>query len=659
MSRSTSSAERKPRARRRFGIVGKLVAMVLVGTAIVLAAVLAYSYFTARQLLQQEMVLRVEATASSVSNQVESIQAAVQKVTQTLAVTMEVDRTVSQEQLYGLMEGVLSSDEGLAGITVAAAPGETIAGATDGCFSVDRWNESLVRNDMHASVASYRIGDAYLLPTVLGTPQWTEPYYGEGSSQVLDTYSVPFYLGGGTDGPRRLGGVVACDISLEWLGEVMAMLKLGKDGYGFIISKNGTYISHPVRSLVMQDTIFSVLQRRGDFALRAVAQKMIAGQTGIASFVAVANNIDSWMAYAPVPSTGWSVILMLPKREVLSRIAALSRNAGIAGGGGLVLLMLAAFFIARGIARPVVRLSTAAHALAQDLDAPLPQFKGHDEVADLGHDFGYMRDELKHRMTELAETTAIKERIESELRLAADIQQSLIPKTFPPFPDLPEVDIYATLEPAREIGGDFYDFFFLDGQRICFAIADVSGKGVPAALFMVATRSFLRSLMREERSVARALERLNEQLEEENDACMFVTIFCGVIDLGTGECVYANAGHNPPLLASKDGALRVLDKPRGVILGVQPGVTYTEGEFTLAVGDSLVLYTDGVTEAMDKDGALFGDERLREVASASAGGDCRRYVADIRAAVAGFAGDAEQSDDITLLVIRRIEATEA
>ena len=629
--------------------------MVLLGTAVVLGGVVAYSYLTARHLLEEEMVGRVRQEAAAVANQVETIQAAVQKLTEGVAVVMQVAPPDQEETLYRLLEGSLGSNAGLMGATVASAPGETVAGRVDGGVSVARQAQGFTRTAMETGAASFRISDSYLLATVLDKPQWTEPYYGEGSAEVLATYAVPFYVGG-TDGqPRRLGGVVTCDVSLDWLANVMANLDLGKDGYGFIISRNATFISHPVRTMIMRETVFSIAEARGDLKLRADAQKMIRGETGISSLVALATGLDSFMAYTPIPSTGWSVVLMLPKQEVLSKVLSLSRTEAIAGGAGLFLLMIAAYFIALGIARPVARLSAATHALADDLDATLPEPKGHDEVAELGRSFARMRDQIKRHMAELAAATAAKERIESELRLAADIQQSLIPKTFPPFPNLPDIDIFALLEPAREIGGDFYDFFFLDEQRICFAVADVSGKGVPAALFMVATRSFLRSLMREEKSAAKAFDRLNIQLEEGNDACMFVTIFCGVIDLSTGRCTYANAGHNLPLQVASDGTFSVIDGAKGVILGVDTSIRYDEGEFTLPVGDCLILYTDGVTEAMDENELQFGDARLREVTVGGAGGDCRQHVANIRQAVTEFIGEAEQSDDITLLVIRRIE----
>ena len=200
----------------------------------------------------------------------------------------------------------------------------------------------------------------------------------------------------------------------------------------------------------------------------------------------------------------------------------------------------------------------------------------------------------------------------SELRIAAAIQMDLVPRTFPPFPERHDLDLYATLVPAREVGGDFYDFIEMDGDRLCLAVADVSGKGVPAALLMAVGRSFLRSLVREGGGPAEVVCSLNDEIAAENEASMFITMFLALVDLRTGEVRYASAGHNPPFHVTAAGAATQVPRVRGIALGARQAMVYDEGSFTLAPGDVLFLYTDGVSEAMDVEDTMFTEPRIGE-----------------------------------------------
>jgi phosphoserine phosphatase RsbU/P len=254
-------------------------------------------------------------------------------------------------------------------------------------------------------------------------------------------------------------------------------------------------------------------------------------------------------------------------------------------------------------------------------------------------------------------TAAQKERMEGELTVARDIQRGIVPSIFPPFPEREEFDLHASLESAREVGGDLYDFFLLDDDHLCFAIGDVSGKGVPASLFMAVTITLLRAVGHRVGAPDEALARLNAALCRGNDSAMFVTLFFGICDLRTGELEYANGGHPPPYIVRADGGVEELPRAHGVGLGVSERARYERVTATLEPGDALLLYTDGVTEAMSFDEDMFGPERLEGVL---ARGDGRlsadRLLEDVRAAVWDFAAGAEQYDDLTLLAFRRAPA---
>jgi sigma-B regulation protein RsbU (phosphoserine phosphatase) len=325
-----------------------------------------------------------------------------------------------------------------------------------------------------------------------------------------------------------------------------------------------------------------------------------------------------------------------------------------------ILSVAIAYILVNRIARPLNYLADYTYSFtsqdfAEAVDIPaeiraLPD-KSKDEIGKLAESFIEMKQTLQRYLKDLKETTASKERIESELKIAHEIQMSMIPKTFPPFPDRPEFDIYATLVPAREVGGDFYDFFFIDDQRLCFAIGDVSGKGVPASLFMALTKTMFRATGGRQNATAELiLSRLNGEICRDNDSCMFVTAFCAVLDVRTGQLEYSNAGHNLPYLLS-DGAVTALPNPGGMALGVTDSAKFSAGRIVLKPGDRLVLYTDGVTEAMDRDDELFSEGRLettlRGVNSLSSKEVIERVVKEVQR----FSTGAPQSDDITMLVL--------
>lgn len=257
------------------------------------------------------------------------------------------------------------------------------------------------------------------------------------------------------------------------------------------------------------------------------------------------------------------------------------------------------------------------------------------------------------RTEQLRTTTAEKERIGSELKIASDIQRSILPRTFPPFPDRKEFDIYAETIPAREMGGDFYDFFLVDPARLGFVIADVSDKGVPAAIFMAITRSLIKATATKEQDPGACLSHVNRLLYPDNESAMFVTVFYGVLDLRTGEVRYCNAGHNPPYVVRETGLVEAVPKTGGTALAVMDGLAFETGTLRLQPDESLFLYTDGITEAMDREGRLFSDARLSALLARTAGRLGPQEV--IRAAVTAvqeFASGAAQSDDITALALR-------
>src|SRR5262245_39664120 len=256
----------------------------------------------------------------------------------------------------------------------------------------------------------------------------------------------------------------------------------------------------------------------------------------------------------------------------------------------------------------------------------------------------------------LIEAYIEKERMEEALKLAHEIQMSMVPKLFPPFPDRSEFDIFATLVPAKEVGGDLYDFFFLDNDHLCFAVGDVSGKGVPASLFMAVTKTLFRSTASNGGIPGEILARLNAETCRDNESCMFVTLFCGILNIRTGQVDYSNGGHNPPYYLHERG-VSLLENFGGRALGLVMQSPYTSGRMVLGPGEALLLYTDGVTEAMNPSEKVYSDQRLAEFLGTNRGSAPREIIGDLIRDVRQFAREAPQSDDITVLALQYFGTT--
>jgi len=259
--------------------------------------------------------------------------------------------------------------------------------------------------------------------------------------------------------------------------------------------------------------------------------------------------------------------------------------------------------------------------------------------------------ELQDSLDNLKRERSAKERMESELNIGREIQMSMLPLSFPAFPDRSDFDVHASLFPAREVGGDFYDLFLIDNQHFCFCVGDVSGKGVPAALFMAVTKTLIKSRAANDLSPSSILSHVNTELSHRNESCMFVTIFLAILDLESGEMTYTNAGHNPPYLKPADGSLVRLDRRHGPIVGAAEGLAYREDREALGPGDLVFLYTDGVTEAMNEGGELYSEDRLKELLSKH---QCSSVEESVRLSVDdvwAFQGEAEQADDVTVMTV--------
>jgi len=309
------------------------------------------------------------------------------------------------------------------------------------------------------------------------------------------------------------------------------------------------------------------------------------------------------------------------------------------------------------LVKPINRLAAAARAYAEDTDKSDSSrhfeklgINTGDEIENLATTLQSMEKEVAHYVDNLSKVTAERERAETELKLAARIQKSMLPDEFPPFPDRTEFDIYASMEPAREVGGDFYDFFLIDDDHLAIEIADVSDKGVPAAIFMTAAKILLIDAALEGGSSAQILNRVNNRICARNRGEMFVTVWLGILEISTGRITAANAGHEYPIIVHEDGRAEKIHDKHGFVIGGMEDIEYTDYEIQLEKGDRIFVYTDGVTEASTSSKAQFGMDRLigaLEICSDDA--DPQETIQSVRKTIEDFVQDAEQFDDLTML----------
>ena len=499
----------------------------------------------------------------------------------------------------------------------------------------------------------YFFTDWYLMPQLLNKPCWTEPYMdldvATNTSEMVTSYCQTI-----TDKQNQLIGVINISLSLNWLSQTISAVKPYPNSYSIMIGRGGTYFVHPDTTKITRQTIFTQTMEKPDTALTALGYAMQRGEEGMKHMSI--NGKDSYVFYKPLGQTGCSMAIVCPESDIFSGFDRLRRTVMIIVAIGLLLMLYMFIRIITRELQPLQRLADEAETIASgQFDVELPNFQRIDEIGQLSQSFGNMQQSLVRYIEKLKETTAQKASIDSDLRIASGIQMGMLPVKFPTRDDRDDVQLYASLTPAKEVGGDLFDFYFRD-EKLFFCIGDVSGKGVPASLFMAVTRSTFRTVSAHESMPDRIVTTMNKTIADMNKNHMFVTLFVGVLDLPTGRLYYCNAGHDAPLLIG--AGVGELPCDPNIPVGFRPKWKYSLQEAQIFTGTTIFLFTDGLTEAMDANKALFQMERVNDVANralAKQQQEPRQLISLMTEVVHEFVGDAEQSDDLTMMAIQYIK----
>jgi phosphoserine phosphatase RsbU/P len=545
-----------------------------------------------------------------------------------------------------LLEAMLDADASAVGGLIALEPGVLADGAPLGYYAgVAR--HGIGDRDLLAIGYDVRAQPWYRRTLAADAPWWSEPYFNEtAGGRWMTTLNMPLR---GRNGARL--GMVSLDVPLARWEELVEPMRRIQGQRVALFSPQGTIVLYPDAGVALKTTFARFIAERGRHDLLPLEVARVARQRKEMTHTLPDGSETRYSVLEPIGDTGWSLQLALSHNAILADLERIAWRLGTFALAALGLVTLAVRRMARRITNPLRDLTgSASHFAAGEFDYPLRQTERRDEVGVMARAFDNARGSIKRQMIEIQDMSAARQKLESELDIARDIQQAMLPGARQLGADGFHLQAHALLEPATAVGGDFYSFFERDRHTLWFAIGDVSDKGVPAALFMARTATVLELAASLGGSPEVALSKASRRLVQGNDTCMFATVLCGLIDARTGELALASAGHEPPVLLRADGSTEFVDLVNGPPLGIEVTEDYAVWHGRLRSGDALVAYTDGITEALDPGNRLFGADRLLATlhAGADAGMLCEALVADVHR----FAAGAPQSDDITVMALR-------
>lgn len=514
--------------------------------------------------------------------------------------------------------------------------------------------------------------DWYIAGKESKEPVFTDVYYSTSGTPCFSC-AVSY------EDAEGFAGVVGCDINMQGVNELLKRTSFSDKSVSLVLGAKGEVLaSNQTEGLLSFVDIYSDLRKaKGEPELAAIAERMVKGEEGFSIFKM--DGKEYCIAFSPIEETGWSFATLIARDDLMrpavkalqkstEQMEKFRRSLAMNLLGFLVcsavfvgLLLRIPYVVSEKVAKdfsePITKLEEGVQEISKGNLEESIDIRTGDEFEYLAACFNVMAHDLKVYMENLAIVTAEKEQTAAELNVATNIQHDMLPNIFPPFPNRHEIDLYAVMHPAKEVGGDFYDFYFINENRVVITIADVSDKGVPAALFMVISKTLLKNFLmmeKEDNDLTRAVESANDQLCQSNKEDMFVTVFTGVLDVKTGKFSYINAGHNPPLVRhGQEGFSYLPSVKKSPMLGVMPGISFAKQTIQLSPGDTVFLYTDGVTEAMDTEKNMFTEKGLKDALNKQPPEiKAEELIANMENAIRRHVKNAEQSDDITMLTLK-------
>jgi sigma-B regulation protein RsbU (phosphoserine phosphatase) len=619
---------------------------VVMFAAVIFIAALGFLFYQSREAVRQEAISRATQILDKTSLRVEGILNRVEVATGMTEwlVQRHPDKA---DSMFVYSRGMLLNNPDFYNCSIAFEP---YYFKDKGLYfsAYSRHNGDSIRTIQGGSENyQYFFADWYLMPTLLGHACWTEPYMDydapTNTSEMVTSYCQAIKANDG-----RIIGVINTSLSLNWLSQTISAVKPYPNSYSIMIGRGGTYFVHPDSTKITRQTIFTQTLETPDTAMVSLGHAMQHGEEGMREMHI--NGEHCYVFYKPLGKTGCSMAIVCPESDIFGGFDRLRRTVMAIVCVGLLLML---YFFIRIITRelsPLRRLAREAETIASgQFDTQLPNFERTDEIGQLSQSFGNMQQSLVRYIEELKDTTAQKASIESELNVANSIQMSMLPNVFP---DRDGLDMYASMTPAKEVGGDLYGYLLKD-DNLYFCLGDVSGKGVPASLFMAQVTRLFRTLANQQLSPSDICTHMNDALSgDENPTNMFVTLFVGMVDLASGHLSFCNAGHNPPVIGGGNHHGDFLEMKPNFPIGVLPGLEFEGEEIESIKGRAMFIYTDGLNEAENREHEQFGDERLLDILRNTHFDSAKQVIETLAAEVEKHRDGADPNDDLTMMCLR-------
>lgn len=563
-----------------------------------------------------------------------------------------------RDSIYSLCEHFLDANPRIQGVAIGYEQ-NVVAGHEDGFAPyIMRDKDGFIRRDL-AEIKDYRNANWYKQARDTKKPCWSKPFK-ETNGTIITSYNTPLINEKG-----EVYAVIAVDLNLNVMADSLQKLKPYPSSMLTVLDQDGVFIAHPNREYIMNETLASVIEKAPFAPNPRILDDIKARKRGNDEYESDKDRI--FVYYAPVDANGWTITVEVPREEVAEGYLKMFNVLLVVMILGIILLIAVSLFVIHRLTRPLTDFSEAAKQISHgDFHVNLPVIKDHNELYDLRQALVSMGISLDKYMGDLEKTTASKAVIEGELNVARRIQMAMVPKIFPPYPERDDIDVFASLTPAKAVGGDLYDFL-LDGDNLFFCIGDVSGKGVPASLVMAITRALFRISATHVKTPAQIASTINNAIAENNSENMFVTMFIGKCNLKTGEITCCNCGHNPPATNGNIVNMQTMTVepvaeahlmqhvPSNLPIGVIADFDFKEVSMTISHGVSMFLYTDGVTEAENAAKELYGEDRLlQRLKEIGKQGSAQQLVEAVTNDVHSHAEGVDQSDDITMMCFRYV-----
>lgn len=612
----------------------------LISTLIILSVIsFQFIYYFSNKSIEQHTLQEIQDLAEKTDLKLQVLLKSVEKIPSNIQWIIS-DYGFPPDSLYGISRRIVSENTEIYGCTIAFEPHYfSQKGDYFAPYSYTH-KDSVITTQLDPQF-DYLKSYWYYNTKISGKAKWIIPYKSKTDENILiSTYAAPIF-----DKDKKFIGVFAVDLTTDWITDLVNSIDAYENSYTIIVDKNGQYVV----SRSHHKNIFNVTAHMNDPKATWLARQLTQGKQG--KIIIDDDGVKSYVFYAPLTSVDWYMGIICPYDTLYQSLNRFNRIIIGIFSLAMIILFFVNIQIIKKLSKPLKQLAAYTRTIEDGhFDKPLPEIKSNDEMGELFDSFQYMQQKLAVYIDNLQKTTAANEKIESELRIAHKIQMDMVPKKFPPFPERKEIDLYAVLEPAKQVGGDLYDFFIIEDE-LYFAIGDVSGKGVPASLLMAVTTSLLRSVSLHHISPVEITKFLNNSIFESNEQDMFVTFFIGKLNLKTGELRYCNAGHTSPIITLPNRETSFFEIQSDFPLGIIKDHKYEEYSYRLCPGSGILLYTDGVTDAENTNGEFYTQERLLQMVRTNNNLTPKEFIdllmTDIKLHIQG----APHTDDLTMLTV--------